>query len=476
MDEQGALGYVKKVLHSLVVSSAARMTIEKLQRDYRREEGCTIPFQKLGYRDIESFLRSIPETIVVRGRGPVAEVFAVATAKSAHIQNMVKSQKKPSGRKLTRQKPRFFYDSERSDLVFINESNRKDPEPIRKENTTDKVVESFKNLTLNSDKCELQNEICDFDKEEGIKDPWTCMVEKNKSPELPTTLLNNDLPQQDSPVELLLEPISQLNPQLDPKPIEEIAKQESFFDYESSDDGSEDSAIPAYALDHRVLNVDYPVDAVRSDFRLPQRDTDAILSPYQRIEVQLVKVDNPHIFNFWIHDDQLDDYRAMNRNMQTFYNSQDGDRFTLPLCLITTDHLCVVQSSKSPIWERARVVRYRPDNVRKMIEVELLDTGELVSVGHKEVKFLLKEFAQLPPQCLSGRLAFVTPWKGTTWSAEAVNYFFKLVCYRRLYAKIEAIKDGTAYLVLVDPQTVAPIKNLNKTLINSGWARRCYSA
>lgn len=68
MENLGLLSYVKKVVHSLVVSTPDRMTVEQLKRDYANEEGSSVPFIKLGFRDIESFLRSIPDTIKVRSQ------------------------------------------------------------------------------------------------------------------------------------------------------------------------------------------------------------------------------------------------------------------------------------------------------------------------------------------------------------------------------------------------------------------------
>jgi len=58
------------------------------------------------------------------------------------------------------------------------------------------------------------------------------------------------------------------------------------------------------------------MDSVRFDFKLPERDIDAIIQLDQRIEVQLVKVDNPHNFYFWIYNEEYDDYRALTSNMQ----------------------------------------------------------------------------------------------------------------------------------------------------------------
>jgi len=65
MDDGGELSLVKKVVHSLVVSSPGKLTVEQLMRDYRSEEGCTLPYSKLGFKDAESFLRSIPDTVTV---------------------------------------------------------------------------------------------------------------------------------------------------------------------------------------------------------------------------------------------------------------------------------------------------------------------------------------------------------------------------------------------------------------------------
>lgn len=74
-------------------------------------------------------------------------------------------------------------------------------------------------------------------------------------------------------------------------------------------------------------------------------------------------------------------------------------------------------------------------------QVQLIDTGDREWVCHGSLKYLCKDFATLPPQCWPGRLACVTPRKGTQFSANASNYFYELVSYRRLFAKIEKIGD-----------------------------------
>ncbi|XP_020814846.1 LOW QUALITY PROTEIN: uncharacterized protein LOC110189215 [Drosophila serrata] len=630
MESEGKLSYVKKVIHSLVVSSPQRMTIETLMRDYRSEEGCNVPYSTLGFRDMESLLRSIPDTVLVMGHGPTANVLAVTTANSAHIQNLVQCQKKPSKRS-GKIKAKFFYRSEQSDLKFINERIRNmqhqqqwqqqhqqqqqrqyqqpvhhvpisypnysrlyrppvvypninalmcagqqqqvpyfnppmlwpnqtfgmlnpfpypypqnvpmypkiAPNPPRQNLTRPEVlivrnpqphavvqaslpekpqieikemVDSFKKLSTENtaptgfvDPLDNEPYVSDGDK-------WTRDDFSSEDEILSSSATREEKPDLVSPIaeaiEVELEPISQseLNPEslskpatpesidqsrgrnnpfiessdeeeTDPHPVTAYLKlQESLRRYESSDDGSDESAIPAYAVDDRVLSVDYPKDCIRSDFKLPVRNASDIFEVGQRIEVQLVRVEHPHSFNFWIYNEEYEDYKAMYLSMQVCYESQFPDKYTMPLCLITTDHICAVRSSKNNAWERAQVVRHQPGNSSKIIEVQLVDTGEVMCVSHKDVRHLLKEFATLPPQCLNGRLAFITPWKGPGWSAEAVKYFFRLVSFRRLYAKIEGVKNNFAYLVLVDPETVAPLnKNLNRALIESGWVRRCYT-
>ncbi|XP_043645891.1 uncharacterized protein LOC122615083 isoform X2 [Drosophila teissieri] len=572
MDDRGVLSLVKKVVHSLVVSSPGKMTIEKLLRDYRSEEGCNLPYSKLGFKDAESFLRSIRDTVTVMGHGPMALITAVATAKSAHIQKLVHDQKKSRNR--GSHKPKYCFASERSDLVFINESVRKinnrnmrpppqtyqrpsnlnlpvsypnynrllypahtpvvyaninemicagqqqstsrpqrssssykansaplkannwsqnglKQEPLKEQihqsrnvpkpgpSTENKQVEltqkiekesqalahAFENLSVDvaptGHQEKPQYEIYETDEEEFLKDPFTS--EKVQDPEEKDEPVSQDVSEHLSKSTIEKNAVKPLEPQ------------KYVFDYASSDDGEDENAIPSFAVDDRVLGVDYPMDAVRSDFTLPVRDIESIIELQQRIEVQLVSLVNPHNFNFWIYNDEFNNYKELYDNMQMFYESLDTDKYTMPLCLINTDHLCVVRTSCTGVWERAKVVGYRPSNNGMTIEVELVDKGEIVCVSQQYVKFLLKQFATLPPHCLAGRLAFIAQWKAPNWSAAAVNFFYKMVSFRRLYAKVEAIKNKTAYLVLVDPERHAHTVNLNKSLIDSGWVRRCIS-
>ncbi|KMY93740.1 uncharacterized protein LOC6734462 isoform X1 [Drosophila simulans] len=576
MDDRGELSLVKKVVHSLVVSSPGKLTVEQLMRDYLSEEGCTLPYSKLGFKDAETFLRSIPDMVTVTGHGQMAWISAVATAKSAHIQQFVRCQKKSKNRSF--HKPKYCYASEPSNLVFINErasksKNRKAPSQTYQTPSNLKLPVSYPNYSrllfpvhmpvvyanidqmistrqqqvlynylqynfylqsLNNPYAFPQSTFrpqrtsvpCNANSKSLKVNGWS---QNGRKPEAskeqnhqthPETSTEN---KQDVPAQELEKENEELakafeNLSVDVAPIghqekleyeiyeddedefvrdpfiygevkdpDQVLSSEDGSDavrpldppedclhYASSDDGDDENAIPSYAVDDRVLGVDYPKDAVRSDFTLPSRVIESIIEVQQRIRVQLVSLVNPHNFNFWIYNEEFKDYESQFANMQTFYDSCASENYTMPLFLITTDHLCVVRGTSG--WERARVLGYRSSNNKMSIEVELVDIGDIICVCQRNVKFLLKQFALLPRQCLSGRLAFITQWKAPKWSAEVVSFFHEMILLRQLYAKVEAIKNNTAYLVLVDTETHAHTVNLNRSLIESGWVRRCTSA
>ncbi|XP_073846467.1 tejas isoform X2 [Musca autumnalis] len=92
--DSGFLNEVKAIIKSLVISCPDKITIDKLNRDYRDVEGQDIPYRRLGYHSLEQFLRQIPDTVVVVGSGHTAYVYFVGNDKSAHIHEMIMGQKK----------------------------------------------------------------------------------------------------------------------------------------------------------------------------------------------------------------------------------------------------------------------------------------------------------------------------------------------------------------------------------------------
>lgn len=98
---------VKSIIRGLLTSCAEDMTVGKLRHDYRNQEGHDIPFYDFKFRDVTSFLRSIPDVCEVFDNpyGPYAIVRLVESEKSAHISSLVKRQR-PST-KARRRPPSF---------------------------------------------------------------------------------------------------------------------------------------------------------------------------------------------------------------------------------------------------------------------------------------------------------------------------------------------------------------------------------
>ena len=59
---------VKKMLRSVLQSSKAGVSINRLQGEYRSLCGEFIPLWRLGYQDLESYLRAIPSVVRLENR------------------------------------------------------------------------------------------------------------------------------------------------------------------------------------------------------------------------------------------------------------------------------------------------------------------------------------------------------------------------------------------------------------------------
>ncbi|XP_030388337.1 tudor domain-containing protein 5 isoform X1 [Scaptodrosophila lebanonensis] len=482
---QGLLTNTKQVIHSLLVSSPNKVTIEKLMQEYINIEGRPVPYASLGYKSLEHFLRSLPDIVYVSGTGLRAIVFPVSNQKTAHIETLVQAQKKPSLRTKGRGKSSLSYSFQRSNIAFVNArpnyrnyylsnnrptfTNRPNPQfpqpptqtlnfpknnnnvqykrPVEQE--TNIITASLNKMSINSVKQSLPEE--DEDKP-GI---WI-----------------SDEDTEDTQPEINH---SKAETKENVKEFENQPPTSATHIYSNSRDDSDndgEEAVPAYALDQRIFDVDYPQSAVRLNVKLPQRDI-AELNEQDRIVVQVVMVESPYCFNIWIKDKQFEEHKAMWNSMQQFYNSEDS-KYQMPTSLIMPGHLCVVRSHVGA-WERAEIIKFQLGSGNE-VKVKLVDTGEALAVPHTQIMYLKNDYAILPGLFVRARMAWIAPWQGTVWSLAATKYFTLLVSYRHLYGKIEKIDNtqdvNTLYLVLVDSNLEEVRKNVNADFIESRYARR----
>ena len=105
MDPDQILDKTKKELRSLLISAPRGVAVSLLAKDYKMVMGKELPYREMGYRNIEQFIQSIPDTIRV-GHGPAGlTCYAVANAETQQIARFVASQKKPALKKSLKPPP-----------------------------------------------------------------------------------------------------------------------------------------------------------------------------------------------------------------------------------------------------------------------------------------------------------------------------------------------------------------------------------
>lgn len=99
MNQDQVLGKLKKELRSLLISAPRGVALPLLAKDYKMVMGKELPYREMGYRNLEQFIDSVPDTIRL-GHGPAGiTCFAVANAETQQIARFVASQKKPALKK-----------------------------------------------------------------------------------------------------------------------------------------------------------------------------------------------------------------------------------------------------------------------------------------------------------------------------------------------------------------------------------------
>ncbi|XP_060942293.1 tudor domain-containing protein 7A [Limanda limanda] len=84
---------INKILRSVLQSRNGGVSINSLQSEYRSLCGQNIPLMKLGFSELEGFLRSIPSVVKLEYRMGELKCFAAACRETAHIAELVARQK-----------------------------------------------------------------------------------------------------------------------------------------------------------------------------------------------------------------------------------------------------------------------------------------------------------------------------------------------------------------------------------------------
>ena len=84
------LNQIKKCLRSVLISCPEGTPLNKVESDYKSFMGIPLDYRRLGFRSIESFLSSIPDTARLQGN----IVFGVSCAEIKHVTKLINNQRK----------------------------------------------------------------------------------------------------------------------------------------------------------------------------------------------------------------------------------------------------------------------------------------------------------------------------------------------------------------------------------------------
>lgn len=161
---------------------------------------------------------------------------------------------------------------------------------------------------------------------------------------------------------------------------------------------------------------------------------------------------------------------ALMRAMADLYNSHAGDRYTVKVGRVQVGQVCAVAYSLdgSPLWYRAIITGVC--NLHTL-EVELVDFGNHCMVHCTELRHLPKEFLELPVQCAKAALALLCPKAANNgeWSESAYKRFRNLSADKILMCRVEN-RSGDLLLVTLCDTHGSRECFINDILIDEGLA------
>ncbi|XP_049949163.1 uncharacterized protein LOC126457138 [Schistocerca serialis cubense] len=154
-----------------------------------------------------------------------------------------------------------------------------------------------------------------------------------------------------------------------------------------------------------------------------------------------------------------------------FFYTTEGEKYKMPHSAICKGLLCIARYESNQEWHRVQICSVK-DGMSK-IKINYIDYGTVGYVRSEELRFMHRDFAQLPMQGIPSRLANVEPAVGE-WKKEVSNYFLDLVRGKILMAVIDRTnQDNLTSVGLVDTSGEDDV-HINDQLVLTGHAKFKY--
>ncbi|XP_065078743.1 RING finger protein 17 isoform X2 [Ochlerotatus camptorhynchus] len=428
---------IKQIIRSIAISgTSAGMSVKGLVQDFKKMEGYDLPYQRLGFRSADDFLRSLPDTVTVQGYGTSALVEPVVTKSNQHIRDMVQLSKTNSRRRPY--KNNYVIPANRASNNNYGRSNGQfyaksgDNNGLRNRTNYNRPANSTYDAVNHDVPRKVSNREYDFLDTADIN-------ESESSDEGPKFVVTED------------------------KKLAQVKDSMQKIKISSPPNSRSEEAIPDNVL--RLINsVEIPEDAMNLTDTIRVASIPESVIPKKSVQIYVTEVHNPN--RVWFHfKENAETIAELMNELDVYYSYLEGEEWRLKPSNVVVGFYCAALFLG--MWHRAKIVEDLRNN---KIKVFFIDYGTVSFMELKDVKFLAKCFRRTPAQSMRASLAYVKP-VGHWWTHEASWELLSLVSEKILHAYVVDVdrKDNFMDVVLVD-NTKAKDRIINQQLSTKGHA------
>ncbi|XP_058820205.1 tudor domain-containing protein 5-like isoform X2 [Topomyia yanbarensis] len=417
--EDCSMEEIKQLIRSIAISGASNgLTVRALANDFKKMEGFDLPYARMGFRSVDSFLQSLTDTVKVNGYGPVAMVEPIVTESNKHIRDLVQG-----GKNNVKRRPRQSLPTYRPPGYFNNsyERNNRNSYPIKKYDHQEQ--ESRKIYNREYDFCDTTNG------DDG----------SDSSDTAPVFTMTQD------------------------KKLEQVENAPERRKT-STDKRRYNDAIPDVDGLKLINALEVPKDAMNLGDVIEEAKLPDTIVPKHSVQIFVTEVHNPN--RFWYHmGDSAEKIDEMMNEIEAFYSHLGHSEWRVQATNVVVGFYCVAKFLG--LWHRAKIIS---EYVHNRVKVFYIDYGTVAELELKDVKFMAKCFAKLPAQAMRASLAYIKP-VNHRWTRDAAWSLLSLVYEKILYAYVINIdrQANVMDVVLLDTSGAQDIV-INQQLFVKGHA------
>lgn len=194
----------------------------------------------------------------------------------------------------------------------------------------------------------------------------------------------------------------------------------------------------------------------------------------QEHEIIVSNVKNPSYFHIQLFEN-IDKINKLMDDLEKIYYGIGSDYYNMDEEYIKVGIICAALFEKGEDWHRCRITGQ--DMKKKMVQVEYIDYGGEAWVPMNSLKFLLKDFSELPPQAIAACCSRIRSRPDHLWRKDIINYMLNRFVNKKLIAKVSGNRGNNVSLELFE-QTLVDNKgrqagtmiNLNQRFVVDGYA------